>query len=345
MIARLRAAAVLVLASIPLSCGKPPPPPGGRLPTGLAYQTFYMQHTTASEFAERPERMAVILQRLKETGLHDQMKVLHPLPASLERILAVHTPAYVEHVRESCRGLNGGQAALDRMDVTISSQSFEVAVAAAGCGLGAVDAVMEGRVANAFCVVRPPGHHATPTHAQGFCIFNNAAIAARYLQDRWKLPKVLIVDWDAHHGNGTQEIFWEDGSVFYFSTHCSPLYPLTGAASERGAGKGLGCTLNVPIPRWSGDAEVLKAYEEKLKPAALAFKPDFILISAGFDAHEGEEAGKLKLSASGFAQMTRVVKEIARSCCGGRLVSLLEGGYNAQKLPVAVEAHVRALME
>jgi acetoin utilization deacetylase AcuC-like enzyme len=261
----------------------------------------------------------------------------------MERIQAIHTPEYVERVRRACKDLHEG-ASFMFQEVSVSGRSFEVAVTAAGGGLGAIDAVMEGRIANAFCAVRPPGHHAEANTSDGFCIFNNVAIAARYIQQRWKLAKVLIVDWDAHHGNGTQEAFYEDGSVFYFSTHCSPLFPNTGRAEERGKGKGEGCILNVPLPRGSGDPEVKKAFLEQLRPAALAFKPDFILISAGFDSQEGE-IGKMKITCAGFAEMTRIVKDLARTCCGGRLVSVLEGGYSLDLLPLAVEAHTRALME
>jgi acetoin utilization deacetylase AcuC-like enzyme len=304
-----------------------------------------VEHHPTSNIPEQPERQTAILKRLRETGLLPQLLVLHPPPAPLERIQAVHPATYIEHVRETCLGLRDGNAYLDRVDTIVSTLSFEAAVNAAGAPLGAIDAVMEGRAANAFCLVRPPGHHAHPSQGQGFCIFNNVAIAARYIQQRWGLKKVLIIDWDAHHGNGTQSIFYEDGSVFYFSTHTQGIYPLEGDRKERGAGKGLGCILNVPLAKGSGDAEVKKAYQEELRPAALAFKPDFILISAGFDSQEGEDLGKLKFTAPGYAELTRIVKELARTCCKGRLVSVLEGGYKLDRLPVAVEAHIRALME
>jgi acetoin utilization deacetylase AcuC-like enzyme len=328
------------------SCGSGtgPPVPGSKLKTGFIYQDLCLAHDLLGDFPESPARLLGIKRRLKEVGLLDQLEVLHPPPAPIERIQAIHTPQYVERARRECQGLREGTTFLDRMDVNICGRSFEAAVTAAGGGLGAIDAVMEGRIANAFCAVRPPGHHAHLDSAMGFCLFNNVAIAARYLQQKWKVAKVLIVDWDAHHGNGTQEAFYEDGSVFYFSTHCSPLFPLTGAANERGKGKGEGCILNVPLPRGSGDPEVKKAFQEKLRPAALAWKPDFILISAGFDSQEGE-LGKMMITTAGFAELTRIVKEIARTCCGGRIVSILEGGYDLKRFPLAVEAHIRALME
>ena len=201
------------------------------------------------------------------------------------------------------------------------------------------------RIRNAFCAVRPPGHHALKDRAMGFCFFNNVAIAAKYIQNKHHLARVLIVDWDVHHGNGTQAIFYDDPSVFYFSTHQSPFYPGTGGADEKGEGKGRGFTLNVPLPAGSGDADYAKAFEEKLKPAAAAFQPDFVLISAGFDAARGDLLGRMDLTPEGYAQLTRIVKAIAQQYCKGRLVSVLEGGYNLEALAASVEAHVRVLVE
>jgi acetoin utilization deacetylase AcuC-like enzyme len=211
--------------------------------------------------------------------------------------------------------------------------------------LGGVDAVMSGRVKNAFCAVRPPGHHALKDKAMGFCLFNNVAIAARYVQQRYRLGRVLIVDWDCHHGNGTQEIFNDDPSVFYFSTHQSPFYPRTGFPDEIGTGKGEGTKMNVLLKKGAGDEDVLKIYREKLRPAVLDFKPDFILISAGFDAARGDLLGGCDLTPAGYAEMTRIVKELAATVCKGRVVSTLEGGYSLKYLPPCIEAHLRALME
>jgi acetoin utilization deacetylase AcuC-like enzyme len=179
----------------------------------------------------------------------------------------------------------------------------------------------------------------------GFCLFNNVAVAACYIQKKHKLAKVLIVDWDVHHGNGTQAAFYSDPTVFYFSTHLSPFYPGTGGAEEKGEGQGVGFTLNVPLPAGSGDPEYRKAFEEKLKPAAEAFKPDFVLISAGFDAAQGDLLGRMKVTPEGYAALTRIVKRIADHHCQGRLVSVLEGGYNLDALAASVEAHVRVLRE
>jgi len=215
---------------------------------------------------------------------------------------------------------------------------------AAGGVLRAVDAIMAGQAANAFCAVRPPGHHALESKAMGFCIFNNVAIGARYVQGKYKLPRVLIVDWDVHHGNGTEAEFYDDPNVLYFSVHQYPFYPGTGAESDRGRGEGLGSTINVPLPAGSGGGVYLEAFEKVLRPAAMEFRPDFVFISAGFDAHRHDLLGGMDLTAEGFAELTEVVMEIAEKCCEGRLVSVLEGGYNIEALAACVEAHIRVLM-
>jgi acetoin utilization deacetylase AcuC-like enzyme len=269
-----------------------------------------------------------------------------PAPAApLEAVTACHTAEYVARVRKACEGLGDRIEHLDTRDMPISAKSYDAAMAAAGGVLAAVDAVMEGRIRNAFCAVRPPGHHALKEKAMGFCLFNNVAIAARHLLHKHKLAKVLIVDWDVHHGNGTQDEFYEDGRVLFFDTHLSPFYPGTGKEAEKGRGKAEGLIVNVELPRGAGDDVFKKLYEEKLKPAALAFKPEFILISAGFDSHKDDLLGKLGLTAAGYSAMTKIVREIADATCKGRIVSMLEGGYNLEAVADSVEAHVRALME
>jgi len=210
--------------------------------------------------------------------------------------------------------------------------------------LTAIDAVMEKKVTNAFCAIRPPGHHAVRDQAMGFCIFNNVAIGARYIQKKYNLSKILIVDWDVHHGNSTQAMFYDDPNVLYFGVHQYPFYPGTGSEAEKGSGEGLNYNINVPLPAGSGDSIYLRVFEEKLWPAALAFCPDFVLISAGFDAHENDLLGDMKVTSEGFAQLTQIVKQIAQECCEGRLVSVLEGGYG-DGLAICAEAHIRVLME
>jgi acetoin utilization deacetylase AcuC-like enzyme len=311
-------------------------------PTGFAYDDVYLAHKTGAGHPERPERLTAIVERLGDRGLLSELSAIRPVAVATEWLTTVHSPEYVERVRTSCLA---GRGYVDTPDAPASTNSYEVALLAAGGVMRAIDTVMEGKVKNAFCAVRPPGHHALSNRAMGFCLFNNVAIAARYVQKKHKLARVLIVDWDVHHGNGTQAAFYDDPTVFYFSTHQSPFYPGTGNLEERGEGKGIGFTLNVPMPAGSGDAEYRKAFEEKLKPAADAFKPDFVLISAGFDAAKDDLLGLMKLTPDGYASLTRIVKSIAGEHCHGRLVSVLEGGYNLESLAASVEAHVRILME
>jgi len=310
--------------------------------TGFVYDAIYLKHDTGAGHPERPERLTAILDRLEQKGVLKDLVRLKPAAASLEWITVVHTPEYVERVRKSCQA---GTGYVDTPDAPASQDSYAVALNAAGGVLSAIDAVMDGTVKNAFCAIRPPGHHALKDHAMGFCLFNNVAIAAKYIQRKHKLGKVLIVDWDVHHGNGTQAIFYDDPSVFYFSVHQSPFYPGTGGAGEKGVGKGLGFTRNVPLAAGCGDAEYKKAFVEELKPAAAAFKPDFVLVSAGFDSAKDDLLGRMKVTPAGFAELTRIVKGIAEQYCQGRLVTVLEGGYNLESLAASVEAHVRVLMQ
>jgi acetoin utilization deacetylase AcuC-like enzyme len=229
-------------------------------------------------------------------------------------------------------------------DTSIGAQSAICARIAAGCAISAVDAVFSGQVSNAFCVVRPPGHHASAARGMGFCLFNSVAIAARHAQHAHQAERVLIVDWDVHHGNGTQDIFYADGSVLFFSTHQSPWYPGTGARGETGAGAGAGKTINCPLPAGSGQAEVLGAFREQLAPAAAAFHPDLILLSAGFDSRIHDPLGQFLLTDEDFSELTLLTLELADTHCGGRLVSVLEGGYSLDGLARASEAHVGALV-
>ena len=313
----------------------------GRLKTGFLYGDIYLKHETGSGHPERPERLTAIVARLKQNGLLNELVALKPVPASTDWLRTVHTQEYIERVRKDCQG---GSGYVDSPDSPASADSYQVALNAVGGVQSAIDAVMEGKIQNAFCAIRPPGHHALKDKAMGFCLFNNVAIAAKYIQQKHKLARVLIVDWDVHHGNGTQAIFDEDPTVFYFSVHQSPFYPGTGSAEDKGVGKGLGSKFNVPLPAGCGDADYRKAFEERLKPAAAAFKPDFVLISAGFDAANGDTLGGMKVTPQGYAELTRIVKGIAEASCHGRLVSMLEGGYNTEALAASVEAHVRVLM-
>ncbi|MCP4263366.1 MAG: SUMF1/EgtB/PvdO family nonheme iron enzyme [Planctomycetes bacterium] len=308
--------------------------------TGLVYADIYLEHKTTPGHPEASERLVAITQRLKESGLYSKLIKISPKPVTSKWLTMVHSPEYIQRVKSSCQS-NAGY--LDSMDVPISTESYEAALMAAGGVLSAIDAVVDKKVTNAFCAVRPPGHHALSDQAMGFCIFNNVAIGAKYIQKKHNLSDILIVDWDVHHGNGTQAMFYDDPSVLYFSTHQYPFYPGTGSEMETGSGEGINYTINVPLPIGSGDADYLKAFKEKLEPAALAFSPDFVLISAGFDAHKDDLLGGMRLTAEGFAQLTQIVKEISEKCCEGRLVSVLEGGYGLEGLAASVEAHIQVL--
>lgn len=316
--------------------------------TGFIYHDIYLQHKTGAAHPEKPQRLTAIVTRLKETVLGEhagsplQLVTPEPSPDPTEWIAAIHTPQYVARVRKSCQD---GVEYLDSMDTPISRESYEAAAAAVGGVLSAIDGVMQGKIRNAFCAVRPPGHHALKDRAMGFCIFNNVAIGARYIQGKYGLSRVLIVDWDVHHGNGTQWAFYDDPTVLYFSTHQYPFYPGTGSEEQKGTGKGFGYTVNVPLPAGCGDEEYVRAFEELLKPRALEFDPDFVLISAGFDAHEDDPLGGMNVTANGFAKMTSIVKEIAEKCCEGRIVSVLEGGYSLDGLADSVDAHISVLQK
>jgi acetoin utilization deacetylase AcuC-like enzyme len=229
-------------------------------------------------------------------------------------------------------------------DTVGSPATYDAALHAAGAVLNAVDAVMEGRAANAFCAVRPPGHHAERDRAMGFCFFNNVAIAARHLRDRHRLRRIAILDWDVHHGNGTQNAFYADPGVFYFSVHQFPHYPGTGRRSERGIAGGAGFTLNVPLRAGSGDEDYRRVFSGELRPAMDNFRPDFILISAGFDAHRDDPLSEMLLTEAGFRDLTDAVLDMAARYAEDRIVSVLEGGYNLDAAAASVEAHLRSLM-
>ena len=309
--------------------------------TGWLDDPIFREHDTGAGHPERAERCDAIAAGLEEAELEPQLERISIRPATVDEIALCHTRSYIALVEDE---VESGRRMLSTGDTRIRDDSYVVAMYAAGGVLSAVDAVVAGDVKNAFCSVRPPGHHATRDRGMGFCIFNNVAIAARYAQKSHGLTKVLIADWDVHHGNGTQDIFYGDGSVFYFSTHQQGWYPGTGWEDETGEGAGEGTTLNVPLPEGAGGTEALAAFRDRLVPAADAFKPDLVLVSAGFDSDADDPLGGLMLSAADFAALTDVVAGIARDHCGGRLVSVLEGGYDRDVLRAAVAAHIRVLV-
>ena len=316
--------------------------PMPRSHTGFLADPIYRKHLTGPDFPENPGRLDAIEAHLERTGLRPRLVPFAASPPIDRWIAEIHTPAYIERVRRACAE---GEDHIDSPDVPVSGRSAEVAGRADGDLLDLLDAIIGGHIANGFASIRPPGHHALADRAMGFCLFNNVAIAARYLQRRHRLARILIVDWDVHHGNGTQDAFWTDPTVFFFSVHQYPFYPGTGAADESGEGAGKGTTLNCPVPAGTGDGEIVRLFEERLKPAALAFRPDFVLISAGFDSHRDDPLGGLAMTPEGFAELTRIVRAIAAETCGGRVASVLEGGYDMDGLARSVESHLRILME
>jgi len=317
-------------------------PMSSNLPTGFVYDPIYKEHLAGVDHPECPERLDAILEGLAAAKLDSVLLKLAPREATLPEITACHDAGYVQLVKDE---IAAGEAQLSTGDTAVTTLSWEAALMAAGGAEAAVDAVLAGRARNAFCAVRPPGHHACPGRGMGFCIFNNIAIAARHAQRQHKVGKVAIVDWDVHHGNGTQEIFYEDGSVFYFSTHQYPWYPFTGAAAETGRAAGQGCVLNCPFDAGAGRRDIVGAFTDRLLPAARRFKPELVLISAGFDAHVDDPLGGLSLTDEDFVELTRMVLAVARETANGRVVSLLEGGYNLSTLGKTVAGHVKALTE
>lgn len=309
--------------------------------TGLLVDARFEAHDTGPGHPECPGRIRAVARALSGAGWTEQLVPIATREATIEELCLVHDPAYVELVRRELE--EEGRRRLSTGDTDTGPQSYAVARTATGGVLHAVDAVMEGRVDNAFCAVRPPGHHATRNRGMGFCLFNHVAVAARYAQKRHGIGRVLIVDWDVHHGNGTQDIFYEDGSVFYFSTHQHPWYPGTGLRTETGEGAGKGTTLNCPLPAGTMMEAVRDAFRNRLLPAMESFRPEFILISAGFDARHGDPLGGFRLRDEDFAELTRMLLDLAERDCGGRVVSLLEGGYDLSGLGQAVTAHVAAL--
>jgi acetoin utilization deacetylase AcuC-like enzyme len=301
---------------------------------------LYLEHETG-EHPERPDRLRAIHRRLGKDGLIERCNrgpVRAATPAELERI---HPRRHIERVAEVAAA-GGGR--LDP-DTVLSGRSYEVARHAAGAAVEAVDHVLSGHDSKALCLVRPPGHHALPSRAMGFCLFNNVALAAAHARAAHDVERVLIVDWDVHHGNGTQDIFYDDGQVGFFSAHRSPFYPGTGAADETGSGAGLGTTFNLPLRFGISRHDYRAAFTNVLEDALARCRPELILVSAGFDAHRADPIGSLGLETEDFAALTKLIVEAAEQSCGGRLVSLLEGGYDLAALSESVAVHLQTLLD
>ena len=305
--------------------------------TGWVFDPAYLNHDPGLGHPESPRRLQAVVERVERSGLLARLVRLAVRPATKDEILMNHSAAHYDRVWEMCRR-GGGH--LDG-DTSVSEGSWDAALRAAGGAIAAVDATMNGQVNNAFCCLRPPGHHAEEKIAMGFCLFNNTAIAARHLINKRGLSRVLIVDWDAHHGNGTQHSFYDDPRAFYFSTHLYPFYPGTGAAWETGEGPGEGYTLNVPLSAGSGDNDFVAAFTDHLIPAMERLRPEFVLLSAGFDPHVSDPLTWLGVTDEGFVRAGLIIRELADRYCGGRWVSVLEGGYHLEALATGVENLLR----
>jgi len=308
--------------------------------TAYLYDDLFLEHDSGDNHRESPARLRAIRDRILPADWDPYLLPLQGSTASLETVQLVHTPEYVELVRTECES---GIRRLSTGDTNISPASYGVALAGVGGVVAATDQVMGGEAKNAFCAVRPPGHHSSAERGMGFCLFNNVAIAARHAQHTYGVERVLIADWDVHHGNGTQDTFYSDGSVLFMDTHQHPLYPGTGMLDETGEGPGVGLTMNRPFPPGSGNDEIIGAFRNDFLPAALAFQPELVLVSAGFDSRVDDPLGSFEVTDDGFRELTRIMLEVADATSGGRLVSVLEGGYNPEGLALAVSAHLDEL--
>jgi len=306
---------------------------------GIIYDPIYLKHDTGAH-VENSSRLVETVGLLEKSKLIDKLTAIPPRAAPVDEVSLAHPHSHISRVQSySTRG--GGW--LDG-DTYASPASYEVALHAVGGALEGVDAVMTGKVNHAFALVRPPGHHATADEAMGFCLFNNIAIAAEYAKRLYKLDRILIADFDVHHGNGTQEIFYSDPKVLYFSTHQYPWYPGTGSIYEDGAGEGKGFTVNVPLPAYCGDKEHLRVYQEILVPVAKRFQPQLMLVSAGYDPHWADQLSLMQLSVSGFAGIVSVIKGLADELCQGKLLLSLEGGYHLEALSHSIKATFEVLL-
>ena len=307
--------------------------------TGFIYHPKYLKHDTEPH-PENPGRLQAIKEKIESSKIYPHLVFPEPRYATDEELTANHSPGHIEHVRNSCRN---GEQNLDG-DTVICPDSWDAATLSAGAGLTAIDHIITGQLDNAFTAVRPPGHHAEKDRAMGFCLFNNVAVAARYAIKKHSLGRIFIFDWDVHHGNGTQHSFYSDSSVYYSSIHQYPFYPGTGSEDETGTGDGLGTTRNFPLNAFTGDLTYLDIIKNKVIPEIQSFQPDLIIISAGFDAHKDDPLAQMTVSSDCFSKMTSLILKTAEDVCGGRLLSMLEGGYNHKALASSVLKHINVLI-
>jgi len=300
---------------------------------GYVFDPVYLEHDTGGHIENR-SRLEETIELLSKSNVLAELANIPARPATKDELLTIHTKTHIQNIENSARS---GGSWLDGDTVT-SPKSFEAALYAAGGLINALDTVMAGNVDSAFALVRPPGHHATAQRAKGFCLFNNVAVAAKQAILKHKLERVLIVDFDVHHGNGTQESFYSDPNVLYFSTHLYPYYPGTGAMDETGSGAGIGYNINVPLPAWCGDTEYISIFDKLLVPVARRYQPQLIMASAGYDGHWLDHLAFMQVSVTGFARMTSYLEDLAGELCDGRLLLALEGGYNIDALAHSTKA-------
>lgn len=305
------------------------------------YSPLFQEHVPGGGHLERPERLAAIETHLKESKIWDKLKHYSPSAADKKDLALVHTQQLIDY---NLAQKGKTYFVLDGGDTVLSKKSIDAALHAVGSGILAVDLIFKQKKhSKIFAAVRPPGHHAEPNQSMGFCVFNNIAIAAAYAIEKKYIKKALIIDWDVHHGNGTQNIFYNRDDVYYFSIHQSPFYPGTGATNETGSGAGKGFTLNKPLAAGQNDEVYLMVLQESLETIGNTFQPDLVLISAGFDSHKDDLLGQMQVTESGFALMTDMVVNFAEKHCSGRIISMLEGGYNLSGLSASVNEHLRSL--
>jgi acetoin utilization deacetylase AcuC-like enzyme len=307
--------------------------------TGIVKDSRYMDHVANTYHPESHQRLEALYQMLEEPEMKGTLEEIKPRMATQEELELIHVPRYIQLVASTA---DHACVMLDP-DTYACSKSYETAKLAAGGTLAAVDEVMSGKLNNAFCLIRPPGHHAESNRAMGFCLFNNVAIAAGYALKKYKLKRALIIDWDLHHGNGTQHSFYDRADVLYFSTHQFPYYPGTGFANETGSGAGKGFTVNVPLSPGPGDAEYTEIFEEILEPIALEYEPDIVFVSAGFDTYYQDPLGGMQVTPEGFANLARIVLHFAKETCEGKVVFVLEGGYHLEGLRDSVREVLKTL--
>ncbi len=305
------------------------------------YDELFSKHVTGEFHPENPKRLNSIYNKLKSSGIFENVIKLKSEKINYESLKSVHDPLYIEKVEEECRK---GYSLLSTGDTNICRSSNDVALHAAGGVLKTLDNIFNSKINRGFCSVRPPGHHASADIGMGFCLYNNIALAAEHAKLKYNVEKIMIIDWDVHHGNGTQDIFYNDNSVLFVSTHQHPLYPGTGSSEEKGAGSGKGFTINIPMKKGTGNDDIISAFNEIIMPAAKRFKPELTLISAGFDSRKDDPLGGFLIDDDGFRELTRKVIEISEYSGSGKILSILEGGYNYEGLSNAVFSHIDELI-